>query len=61
MGPHEDTHMLTFSAGSGGFMGDLAFYGGSIGATLGNQQFTSRNLSFYGCVTAINQAYDWGK
>ncbi len=42
-------------------MGDLVFYGGSIGATLGNQQFTSRNLSFYGCVTAINQAYDWGE
>lgn len=42
-------------------MGDLVFYGGSIGATLGNQQFTSRNLSFHGCVTAINQAYDWGK
>lgn len=42
-------------------MADLAFYGGMVGATLGNQQFTSRNMSFYNCQQAINQAFDWGK
>lgn len=42
-------------------MGDLVFHGGMIGATLGNQQFTSRNMSFYNCQQAINQAFDWGK
>jgi len=42
-------------------MGDLVFHGGMIGATLGNQQFTSRNMSFDNCQQAINQAFDWGK
>lgn len=42
-------------------MGDLAFYGGMIGAAVGNQQFTSRNLSFHNCGQAINQLWDWGK
>ena len=42
-------------------MGDLVFYGGMIGVTLGNQQFTSRNMSFHKCGQAINQAFDWGK
>lgn len=30
------------------------------GAFMGNQQFTSRNLSFYDCVQAINQIWHWG-
>ena len=42
-------------------MGDLVFYGGLAGAFVGNQQFTSRNLSFYNSVQAINQIWDWGK
>lgn len=50
---------LFVEAGSGGFMGDLIFYGGLAGAVLGNQQFTSRNLSFYNSVQAINQIFDW--
>ena len=41
-------------------MGDLTFHGGFVGAFLGNQQFTLRNLSFHNCVTALNQLYDWG-
>jgi glucan 1,3-beta-glucosidase len=32
------------------FMSDLIFNGGGLGAAFGNQQFTSRNLTF-------NQAY----
>ena len=42
-------------------MGDLVFYGGLAGAFVGNQQFTSRNLSFHNSVQAINQIWDWGK
>lgn len=42
-------------------MGDLHFYGGLTGAFLGNQQFTSRNMSFHNAVTAINQVWDWGE
>ena len=41
-------------------MSDLLFYGGLAGAYMGNQQFTSRNLSFYNSVRAINQFFDWG-
>ncbi|KAM0799623.1 glycoside hydrolase family 55 protein [Usnea florida] len=51
---------LFIEAGSGGFMSDLIFYGGLAGAFMGNQQFTSRNLSFYNSVQAINQIWDWG-
>ncbi|ORY17961.1 pectate lyase superfamily protein-domain-containing protein [Clohesyomyces aquaticus] len=46
--------------GSGGFMTDLVFYGGLNGFNVGNQQFTTRNLTFHNCVTAINQLWDWG-
>lgn len=41
-------------------MNDLVFYGGLNGVVFGNQQFTSRNLTFYNAVTAINQLWDWG-
>ncbi|EHL02440.1 putative Glucan 1,3-beta-glucosidase [Glarea lozoyensis 74030] len=33
--------------GSGGFMTDLVFYGGKTGMTVGSQQFTTRNLTFF--------------
>ena len=45
--------------GSGGFLGDLVFYGGQYGAQFGNQQYTSRNLTFVNCQTAILQLWDW--
>ncbi|KAK2616513.1 hypothetical protein QQS21_000556 [Conoideocrella luteorostrata] len=45
--------------GSGGFMTDLTFNGGSIGAFLGNQQFTTRNLKFNNCNTAIYMNWNW--
>lgn len=41
-------------------MTDLTFYGGKYGFNVGNQQFTTRNLTFHNCVTAINQLWDWG-
>lgn len=46
--------------GSAGFAGDLVFNGGKIGAALGNQQFTMRNLTFNNAVTAISHFWNWG-
>ncbi|KAI8943802.1 hypothetical protein NX059_001776 [Plenodomus lindquistii] len=46
--------------GSGGFMTDLIFNGGLYGFNVGNQQFTTRNLTFNNADTAINQLWDWG-
>ncbi|KFZ09951.1 hypothetical protein V501_05394 [Pseudogymnoascus sp. VKM F-4519 (FW-2642)] len=45
--------------GSGGFMTDLTFNGGKYGAFLGSQQFTSRNLKFNNCQTAIFMNWNW--
>jgi len=45
--------------GSGGFMSDLVFQGGAIGAFFGNQQFTVRDLSFNNCQVAVNVLWDW--
>jgi len=45
--------------GSGGFMTDLVFNGGNYGAFFGNQQFTTRNLTFNGCSTAIYMNWNW--
>jgi glucan 1,3-beta-glucosidase len=50
---------LFIESGSGGFMSDLTFHGGKVGAMVGNQQFTSRNMTFYGCQTAIKQIWNW--
>ena len=51
---------LTGKSGSAGFLTDLTFNGGIVGASIGNQQFTMRNLVFNNCVTAISQLWDWG-
>ncbi|KAI1325739.1 glycoside hydrolase family 55 protein [Xylariaceae sp. FL0255] len=51
---------LFIESGSGGFMSDLTFNGGATGASMGNQQYTSRNLVFNNCQTAIIQLWDWG-
>ncbi|KAK6515376.1 hypothetical protein TWF506_007715 [Arthrobotrys conoides] len=45
--------------GSGGFLSSLKFYGGDCGAFFGNQQFTTLNLEFYNCKTAIYMNWDW--
>ncbi|OAP65167.1 hypothetical protein AYL99_01139 [Fonsecaea erecta] len=50
---------LRMYEGSGGYLGDLAFYGGYQAAWIGNQQFTMRNLSFHNAVTAIKNEWDW--
>ena len=51
---------LFIESGSGGFMTNLTFNGGMIGAQVGNQQFTMRAMVFNNCVTAISQLWDWG-
>jgi glucan 1,3-beta-glucosidase len=51
---------LFIEEGSGGFMTDLVFEGGLMGFNVGNQQFTTRNLTFNNTVTAINQICNWG-
>ncbi|KAI0968246.1 glycoside hydrolase family 55 protein [Xylaria arbuscula] len=51
---------LFCESGSGGFMSDLTFNGGATGASLGNQQYTMRNLVFNNCQTGIIQLWDWG-
>ena len=45
--------------GSGGFMTDLTFNGGKYGAFFGNQQFTTRNMTFNNCQTAIFMNWNW--
>jgi len=39
------------TGGSAGFLSDLTFVGGATGASLGNQQYTMRNLVFQNCGT----------
>ncbi|RDW84364.1 hypothetical protein BP6252_01954 [Coleophoma cylindrospora] len=51
---------LFVESGSAGFMTDITFNGGIYGASIGNQQFTMRNLIFNNCVTAISQLWSWG-
>jgi len=50
---------INMDNGSGGFFSDLTFNGGNYGAFLGNQQFTTRNLTFNGCNTAIFMNWNW--
>ena len=45
--------------GSGGTMTDLTFNGGKFGAFLGSQQFTTKNMTFNGCQTAIFMNWNW--
>ncbi|KAI1387830.1 glycoside hydrolase family 55 protein [Hypoxylon trugodes] len=51
---------LFIESGSGGFMSDLTFNGGATGASMGNQQYTMRNLVFNNAQTAIIQLWSWG-
>jgi hypothetical protein len=44
---------------SGGFMSDLTFNRGVIGAFVGNQQFTSSRMVFNGCSTAVVMNFNW--
>lgn len=57
--PDSDHTGIYMEEGSGGFLGDLVFYGGQWGARFGNQQYTTRNLTFVNCQTAILHIWDW--
>ena len=46
--------------GSGGWVTDLVFNNGHQGAFFGSQQFTSRNMTFNNCQTAIFMNWNWG-
>jgi len=46
--------------GSGGFVSDVSVFGGAVGWAYGNQQYTIRDMSFDGCKTAIEGAWNWG-
>ncbi|KAI0408599.1 glycoside hydrolase family 55 protein [Xylaria palmicola] len=50
---------LFIENGSGGFMSDLTFNGGGIGADIGSQQYTTRNMTFNNCNTAIHMIWNW--
>lgn len=50
---------IVMENGSGGFMTDLKFFGGGIGAALGSQQFTARNMEFNNCRVAVQQIWNW--
>ncbi|KAK1776428.1 pectate lyase superfamily protein-domain-containing protein [Copromyces sp. CBS 386.78] len=58
--PEDDHTGIFMEEGSGGMLADLVFYGGKQGAQFGNQQYTMRNLTFYGSKTAIMQLWNWG-
>ncbi|CAO3660642.1 unnamed protein product [Umbelopsis ramanniana] len=45
--------------GSGGFMSDLVFNGGKFAMWVGNQQFTSRNITINNSQTAIYMNWNW--
>jgi glucan 1,3-beta-glucosidase len=51
---------LLIEDGSGGYMGDLTFYGGAPAMSVGNQQFTMRNITINNALTGIQQLWDWG-
>lgn len=46
--------------GSGGLLADIVTTGGLYGLNLGNQQFTTRNLTISNAVTGISQIWNWG-
>jgi glucan 1,3-beta-glucosidase len=51
---------LFIEEGSGGYMGDLVFYGGNPALIIGNQQFTMRNITVFNAKVAIKKLWDWG-
>ncbi|KAF8992167.1 exo-beta-1,3-glucanase [Cyathus striatus] len=46
--------------GSGGYMGDMVFYGGKFGLWVGNQQFTVKNVTINNAQTGVFSVWNWG-
>lgn len=59
--PGNNQQCMFMENGSGGFMSDLEFEGGALGAYVGNQQFTVRNLKFRNQLQrALEIHWSWG-
>ncbi|KAJ3225503.1 hypothetical protein HDU78_010638, partial [Chytriomyces hyalinus] len=58
--PENQQKGIFIENGSGGFFTDIVLNGGNIGMDVGNQQFTTRNIVFNGCNTAVTMSWDWG-
>ncbi|KAK3296411.1 pectate lyase superfamily protein-domain-containing protein [Chaetomium fimeti] len=59
--PGNNQQGIFMENGSGGLLNDLEFEGGALGAYLGNQQFTVRNLKFRDQLErAVEIHWDWG-
>ncbi|KAK2759213.1 hypothetical protein CKAH01_16720 [Colletotrichum kahawae] len=59
--PGNNQQGIFMESGSGGFLSNLEFDGGAVGAYVGNQQFTVRGLSFSNHqVAAIHIHWSWG-
>lgn len=58
--PNNKQQGIFMDNGSGGWASDLEFVGGNMGAFLGSQQFTTRNLKFTGQNTAVFMNWNWG-
>lgn len=56
----ENTTLMPCKIGSGGLIVDVTITGGLNGAKVGNQQFTTRNLTISKSVTCIYQIWNWG-
>ncbi|KAH8672181.1 LysM domain protein [Ilyonectria robusta] len=57
--PHSTQQGIYMENGSGGFLADLTFVGGNVGAYFGNQQFTTSHLMFVNSKTALQVHWDW--
>ncbi|CAF3635715.1 unnamed protein product [Fusarium graminearum] len=57
--PQNTQQGIYMENGSGGFLADLTFVGGNIGAYFGNQQFTTSHLVFVSSKTAAQVHWDW--
>ena len=53
-GTNNEQEGIFMDNGSGGFYSDLVFNGGNYGMFVGNQQFTTRNLTFNNCNTGVS-------
>jgi len=58
--PNNQHQGLWMENGSGGFMSDLVFNGGKNALWIGNQQFTTRNITINGAATGIYMNWNWG-
>ncbi|KXG46668.1 Pectin lyase fold/virulence factor [Penicillium griseofulvum] len=57
--PENTQQGIYMENGSGGYLADLTFVGGNFGAYFGNQQFTTSQLVFVQCNTALQVHWDW--